>query len=202
LSLRNAKYLSQSELCKPNVRGRLVTTEVLFTGLGVTIAYFFSYGMSYASGALAWRLPIAMQIPPTFIIIILVVGLPESPRWLVQKDRISEAVEILSHVFNVDTNDESVQSEKNAMISAVALEQSNPFRWTNAFGTDSVRTGYRIFLACLVLFMNQAGFLLGFDSHKLSKRQTNKRYNTSVGWNQCDRFLRPYCDGTKRGSHE
>lgn len=158
----NTKHPSQSELCKPNVRGRLVTTEVLFTGLGVTIAYFFAYGMSYAGGALAWRLPISMQIPPTFIIAILVMGLPESPRWLVQKDRIPEAVEIMAHVFDADVNDEIVQSEKNAVIDAVALEQSNPFRWSNVFRTDSVRTGYRIFLACLVLFMNQASFFFSF----------------------------------------
>lgn len=114
--------------------------------------------MSYAGGALAWRLPISMQIPPCFIIAILVKGLPESPRWLVQKDRIQEAVEILAHVFKAEQNDETVQSEKNAMIDAVALERSNPFQWTNIFRADSVRTGYRIFLACLVLFMNQASF--------------------------------------------
>lgn len=44
------------------------------------------------------------------------------------------------------------------MIDAVALERSKPFRWTNVFRPDSVRTSYRIFLACLVLFMNQASF--------------------------------------------
>lgn len=98
-----------------------------------------------------------MQIPPCFIIAILVKGLPESPRWLVQKDRIQEAVQILAHVFNAEENDETVQSEKNAMID-VALERSNSFRWTNVFRPDSVRTGHRIFLACLVLFMNQASF--------------------------------------------
>ncbi|KUL85773.1 hypothetical protein ZTR_08487 [Talaromyces verruculosus] len=114
--------------------------------------------MSYAGGALAWRLPISMQILPCFIIAILVKGLPESPRWLVQKGRIQEAVQILAHVFNAEENDETVQSERNAMIDAVALERSNPFRWTNVFHPNSVRTGYRIFLACLVLFMNQASF--------------------------------------------
>jgi hypothetical protein len=96
-----------------------------------------------------------MQIPPAIIIFILVIGLPESPRWLIQKDRIEEAVEVMSHVFKVDANDEFVISEKHAMVSAVALEAANPFQWAHVFRKDSVRTGYRIFLACLVLFMNQ-----------------------------------------------
>lgn len=153
--MTNINKTSQSELCKRHVRGRLVTSEVLFTGLGITIAYFFVYGMSFAGGALAWRLPIAMQIPPAMIIGVLVVGLPESPRWLIQRDYVDEAVSVLSHVFGADAHDNDVQGEKDAMIAAVALERSNPFKWKYIFRSDSVRTGFRLFLAALVLFMNQ-----------------------------------------------
>lgn len=53
----------QSELCEASVRGRLVSSEPLFVGVGIVIAYFFDYGMSYVGGEIAWRLPIACQIP-------------------------------------------------------------------------------------------------------------------------------------------
>jgi len=36
----------QSELCDANRRGRLVSSEPLFVGVGIVIAYFFDYGMS------------------------------------------------------------------------------------------------------------------------------------------------------------
>lgn len=52
----------QSELCEANKRGRLVASEPLFVGVGIEIAYWFDYGMSFTSGAIAWRLPIACQI--------------------------------------------------------------------------------------------------------------------------------------------
>jgi MFS family permease len=52
----------QSELCEANKRGRLVASEPLFVGVGIEIAYWFDYGMSYTSGSIAWRLPIACQI--------------------------------------------------------------------------------------------------------------------------------------------
>jgi len=52
----------QSELCEAEKRGRLVSSEPLFVGVGIVIAYFFDYGMSYTTGPIAWRLPIAMQI--------------------------------------------------------------------------------------------------------------------------------------------
>jgi MFS family permease len=53
----------QSELCEANKRGRLVASEPLFVGVGIEIAYWFDYGMSFTSGgSIAWRLPIACQI--------------------------------------------------------------------------------------------------------------------------------------------
>lgn len=40
----------QSELCDARRRGRLVSSEPLFVGVGIVIAYFFDYGMSYVGG--------------------------------------------------------------------------------------------------------------------------------------------------------
>jgi MFS family permease len=52
----------QSELCEANKRGRLVASEPLFVGVGIEIAYWFDYGMSFSTGSIAWRLPIACQM--------------------------------------------------------------------------------------------------------------------------------------------
>jgi len=40
----------QSELCEARKRGRLVSSEPLFVGVGIVIAYFFDYGMSFVGG--------------------------------------------------------------------------------------------------------------------------------------------------------
>ena len=52
----------QSELCEASKRGRLVSSEPLFVGVGIVIAYWFDYGMSFTTGPIAWRLPIACQM--------------------------------------------------------------------------------------------------------------------------------------------
>lgn len=52
----------QSELCEAHRRGRLVSSEPLFVGVGIVTAYFVSYGMSFTTGPIAWRLPISLQI--------------------------------------------------------------------------------------------------------------------------------------------
>lgn len=40
----------QSELCEARKRGRLVSSEPLFVGVGIVIAYFFDYGLSFVGG--------------------------------------------------------------------------------------------------------------------------------------------------------
>lgn len=57
----------QSELCEAKKRGRLVSSEPLFVGVGIEIAYWFDYGMSYTTGSIAWRLPIACQMVFAFV---------------------------------------------------------------------------------------------------------------------------------------
>lgn len=47
---------------------------------GISFAYWLDFGMSYAGGAIAWRLPIAVQLIFAICVIILLFGLPESPR--------------------------------------------------------------------------------------------------------------------------
>ena len=57
----------QSELCEARKRGRLVSSEPLFVGVGIVVAYFFDYGMSFTSGPIGWRLPIACQMLFAFV---------------------------------------------------------------------------------------------------------------------------------------
>jgi Sugar (and other) transporter len=122
------------------------------------VAYFFDYGMSFVDGPFAWRFPIACQTIFAFIIIILIFGLPETPRWLIQQGRVDEAVEVMSKVFDAPPTDAFIVAEKEAILNAVAIESSSPFMWSKLFHRDPLQTGWRVFLACLVLFMNQVSW--------------------------------------------
>jgi hypothetical protein len=111
--------------------------------------------MSFVAGPIAWRLPIACQILPAIVVSVILFGLPESPRYLIQKGLNDEAVAVMCQVYNVQPNDEYVMNEKAAIIHALAVENENPFQWSKIYKKDKVQTGWRLFLACLVLFMNQ-----------------------------------------------
>lgn len=140
-------------------RGRLVSAEVLFVGVGIVFAYWLDFGMSYASGALAWRLPIAVQMLFAVLVIVIVFGIPESPRWLVNHGRREEAIETLCAVHDTRRDDAYVVAEMEAIERAIVLESksSKTNSFVSIFKQDEVRTRYRILLAWGVQFMNQAG---------------------------------------------
>ncbi|PKS11002.1 hypothetical protein jhhlp_002761 [Lomentospora prolificans] len=149
----------QSELCDRNARGRLVSAEVLFVGVGITIAYWFDFGMSFVGGPIAWRLPIAFQMVFAIGVIFLVFALPESPRWLFAQGREQEAMDVLCRVYDLEPTDKYIMEERNAILAAIEMESQstkNKSFWS-IFKNDEVKTGYRVLLAWGIQFMNQAG---------------------------------------------
>ncbi|KAK1226314.1 hypothetical protein PQX77_010699 [Marasmius sp. AFHP31] len=152
----------QSELCKPEYRGRIVASEPMFVGIGIVIAYWFDYGMNFVSptssvASVAWRLPIACQIIFTIVVSILIFGVPESPRWLFQQGREQEAIQVLCQVYDLSPTDKEVVKEAEDIKEAMRLEEENAFRWRNLLQRDSVQTGRRVLLAWGMQFMNQVG---------------------------------------------
>ncbi|KAF5314218.1 hypothetical protein D9758_018178 [Tetrapyrgos nigripes] len=152
----------QSELCKPEYRGRIVASEPMFVGIGIVTAYWFDYGMNFissnsSSASIAWRLPIACQILFTIVVSILILAVPESPRWLYQKGRDAEAMQVLSDVYDKPFDDIEVVKEARDIKEAMKLEEENAFQWRNLLQRDSVQTGRRVLLAWGMQCMNQIG---------------------------------------------
>lgn len=112
---------------------------------------------------MAWRLPIATQIAFAIPIAILMIPLPESPRWLIQRGRIDDATKVLMQNYGVDEYDEELQTERKSIIDICDLERKAGFHWTSIFKKDAVQTGWRIFLSCLILTMNQVSLLVTAD---------------------------------------
>ncbi|KAF2094760.1 general substrate transporter [Rhizodiscina lignyota] len=147
----------QAELCKAHQRGRLVCSEALFVGVGIVIAYWFDYGLHFNDNSIAWRVPIACQVVFCFVVIVLVFGLPESPRYLYVKGKNEEALKVLCDVYDHDPNHPDTVKEQNDILEAIALESQHTATWWDIFKQDEVQTGKRVALAYGMQFMNQMG---------------------------------------------
>lgn len=51
----------QSEMSKPEIRGTLLCAQGTLTILGLCIAYWLDYGMSFVDGPAQWRFPISFR---------------------------------------------------------------------------------------------------------------------------------------------
>lgn len=87
----------QSETSKSHRRGQMVMIEGSIIVFGVMISYWIDLGFSFLEpSSVSWRFPIAFQIVLALIILAGIPNLPESPRWLVLKERDEDAILVLS----------------------------------------------------------------------------------------------------------
>jgi hypothetical protein len=62
--------------------------NILTNDTGVMMSYWIDFGFSYLEpSTVSWRFPIALQILFALIILMFIMGLPESPRWLIMKGK-------------------------------------------------------------------------------------------------------------------
>lgn len=190
----------QSELCEPEKRGRLVSSEPLFVGVGIVIACtyltrdfhflnrsdcvvpdWFDYGMSFVANpaSIAWRLPIACQMLFAFVwpnskispktgiasadkneqvVMGMVFGLPESPRYLYAHAKDTEALAVLCRVYDRAPDDPKIVKEQNDILETLKIEREHgEYRWSQLLKRDEVQTGRRVLLAYGMQFFNQMG---------------------------------------------
>merc|ERR1711939_879679 len=109
----------QSECSKAHNRGRLICIEGGNVAIGTLIAYWIDYGCLYGPDPFTWRFPIAFQCVFAFIVIALNTRLPESPRWLLTKDRIEEATEVMAALEGRPVEDEEVKFGVQVIIDSI-----------------------------------------------------------------------------------
>lgn len=139
----------QSETCSSHKRGKLVMIEGALITCGIMISYWIDYGLSFAPGSVAWRFPLAFQIAFCIPILAMVMGLPESPRWLILKGRDDEAKEVIAVIADKEINDKYVENEYTA-IKETVIEMSQG-KFSDLFKRDEQRTAHRT----LIAFVNQ-----------------------------------------------
>lgn len=81
-----------SELSPPQSRGRLIGLYQFALTVGIAIADLVGY---WLAGRQAWRMMFGLGAIPAIVFLLMLFTLPESPRWLLSKNRDSEARRVL-----------------------------------------------------------------------------------------------------------
>lgn len=150
----------QTETSQAKWRGKLVVIELITNIAGFSLSNWVTYGLSYAGGSIAWRLPLALQLLFIVVLFATVPWLPESPRWLIAHEYEDEAFDILAALEAKDSNDAVILTQHKEIVYSVAYERENGVRWVdllrgktgNKGGTCTMR---RLLLGAGTQFMQQ-----------------------------------------------
>ncbi|KAF7555927.1 hypothetical protein G7Z17_g1846 [Cylindrodendrum hubeiense] len=121
----------QSETSKPSWRGKLIVLGLVLNVAGFCASNWVDYGCAFLTGGISWRLPLALQLLFGIIILATAPWLPESPRWLLSKDREEEGVQILALLEGDGATSEtpSVVAEKNDIVKLFRAEKELGLTW-------------------------------------------------------------------------
>jgi len=98
-----------AEIAPARLRGRLVTAFQLNIVFGILVSYFSNYLISSLIENNAWRWMLGVEAIPAIAFFGLIFYIPESPRWLVIKGKINEAINIFTKIGSSDPKQEVKQ---------------------------------------------------------------------------------------------
>jgi sugar porter (SP) family MFS transporter len=105
-----------AEVSPASSRGFLTSFPEVFINFGILLGYVSNYAFSRLPLKLGWRVMLGIGAAPSVVLALMVLGMPESPRWLVMKGRLADAKVVLAKTS--DTPEEA--AERLADIKAAA----------------------------------------------------------------------------------
>lgn len=134
-----------AEIAPARWRGRLVGIFQFNVVFGILLAYFSNYligTMGFADSEWRWKLGVSGI--PALLFLLMLFGIPESPRWLVKKGRTNEAGEVLRL-----TGEENAEQELREIVESIGAED------VTSDALFSAKYRVPIFLAVTIGMFNQ-----------------------------------------------
>lgn len=118
-----ASPLLLAEICHPQHRGRVSAIYNCLFNVGALLNAWISFGTNKIPSSWSWRIPTMLQALPSLIQIAFIWFCPESPRWLMSKDRHDDALTVLSKYHaGGNVEDPTVQFEYAEIKETLRLE--------------------------------------------------------------------------------
>lgn len=148
-----------TEIAHPQHRGRLTTVYNCLWNVGALVVAWISFGTNFIPTDWSWRIPALLQAVPSVIQLAFIFWVPESPRYLMAKDKHDKALQMLAKYHaNGDENNATVQFEYREIKETLRLEfeYSKTSSYMDFFKTRGNR--YRFFvLISLGIFSQWSG---------------------------------------------
>ncbi|KAK9319950.1 putative hexose carrier protein [Lipomyces orientalis] len=148
----------QAEFSPKAMRGLYVCMQLTTLNLGTLLVYWIDYGFSTHVNSYAWRVPIILQCAFLLPMLILLLYVDETPRWLAAHDRQNDALEVLRRLNNGKIPDSEVVTIYEDILRTVSVEQAvGAGSWKDLLKNDKIQSQRRFFIACAIQMFQQLG---------------------------------------------
>ncbi|TKA61164.1 hypothetical protein B0A55_12058, partial [Friedmanniomyces simplex] len=180
--------LYQAEIAPPQLRGSLVSLQQLSITIGTTIAFWLDYGLHFVGGSncdpagvtgtfdpytahghtclaeksVSWRVPLALQLIPAWILFFGMFFLPFSPRWLMMKHRDEDCINALTKLRRLARDDPLLTAEYLEIKAAVLFDEETEAEivgtagrlgpWKMLFSSSMLK---RLNIGCWIMIFQQ-----------------------------------------------
>jgi hypothetical protein len=130
----------------------------LFNVTGICLSFFVNYGISIQITSLSsakWRIPFALQMLPGVLLMAGIVFQNESPRWLVEKNRLRDAAKALATVRSKAVDDPDVLQELDEIVMDFQGHEKLPLKAQLKAACSSKRMFYQSTFAVILMFWQQ-----------------------------------------------
>jgi len=108
-----------AEMSPPDIRGLLVALNQLMITVGILVSYLVNFAFTSSGN---WRAMLGLAVVPSVVLLLGMLFMPESPRWLVAQDLPDQARQILRRVRGT----ERVEDEIRDIEEAESQEEEGP----------------------------------------------------------------------------
>ncbi|KAK7510067.1 sugar transporter STL1 [Phyllosticta citriasiana] len=147
-----------AEFAPQATRGIYVCAQLSTLNFGIFLVYWIDYGFSKRHEVWAWRIPTILQCVFLVPMGILLMIIPESPRWLARHDRREESFAVLSRLYKHNMTPSEVQALHADIVKTAALEEAiGAGSWKDLLVEDEIKSRRRLLIACSVQAFQQLG---------------------------------------------
>lgn len=136
-----------AEISPTKVRGTLVSLFQLMITIGILVSYFSDFLFANESDVSCWRPMFYVGVIPALILLVGMIFMPESPRWLFANGRGEEAMAVL-----VKTEGDGAQDVADSINNEIAKDRQNTSTWGDLFRKE---WKYPLIIAVGIMFIQQ-----------------------------------------------